>query len=158
MLGRTFGSRMPWHARTGSWENGSAAIASVRFIHPSFSLLKLSVAIRSASVGAETIPTAGRSLPTRCIDWGVWRARSNGALSTRTTGRSCLSTIPRERNETGGVSGKGTSDGDNVVLPTTTQLRILPTTPQLSRNPLNQKRWIFLANNSPLFKASSSAP
>jgi hypothetical protein len=69
-----------------------------------------------------------------------------------------LSTIPRGRNETGSASGKGTSDGDNAVLPTTIQLLILPTTAQLIRKSLNQKRWTFLANNSPLVKGALSAP
>lgn len=114
--------------------------------------------IQPASDAAAAITTGERSQPIRCIDKAVWRARSNGARSTRTTGGSCWSTIPREQNVTGSVSGKETSNGDNAVLPTTTQLRILPTTPQLSRKPLNQKRWIFLANNSPLVKGSPSAP
>jgi hypothetical protein len=69
-----------------------------------------------------------------------------------------LRTTPRERNETGSASGKGTNDGDNAFLPTTTQLRILPTTAQLSRKSLNQQRWIFLANNSPLVNTWVSAP
>jgi hypothetical protein len=149
---------MPWHARTGSWENGSAAIASVRFSLPSSSLLRPHVAIRSANGGAVAITTGGRSLPIRCIGKGVLRARNNGARSIRITGRSCSSTIPRGRNETGIASGKGTSDGDNAALPTTTQLQILPTTAQLSRKSLNQQCWIFLANNSLLVKGWLSAP
>jgi len=149
---------MPWHARTGSWENGSAAIASVRFSHPSSSLLRPHAAIRSANDGAAATTTGRRSQPIRCIDKGAWRARSNGAQSTRTTGRNYLSTTPRGRNETGNASGKGTSDGDNAVLPTTTQLQILPTTAQLSRKSLNQQCRIFLANNSPLVNRWLSAP
>jgi hypothetical protein len=149
---------MPWHARTGSWENGSAAIASVRFSHPSSSLLRPHAAIQSANGGAAVITTGGRSQPIRCIDRGAWRARSSGGPSIRITGRSCLSTIPRGRNETGSASGKGTRDGDNAVLPTTTQLQILPTTAQLSRKSLNQQCWIFLANNSPLGNVWLSAP
>ncbi len=152
-----FGNRRPWHARTGSWENGPAAIARKHFYHPSFSLLRLLVVTRPVSDGAVTITTGGRSPPIRCIGMGVWRARSNGARSTRTTGGSCLSTIPRGRNETGSASGKGTSDGD-AVLPTTTQLQILPTTAQPSRKPLNRKRRIRLANNSPLVNRWPSAP
>ena len=139
---------MPWHARTGSWENGSAAIASVRFSHPSSSLLRPHAAIRSANGGAAATTTGGRSPPIRCIDRGVWRARSNGARSIRVTGRGCSNTIPRGRNATGSASGKGTNDGDNAVLPTTTQLPILPTTAQLSRKSLNQRCGIFLANNT----------
>ena len=153
-----FGKGRPWHARTGSWENGFAAIASVRFSHPSSSLLRPPAAIQPASDGAVTITTGGRSPPIRCIGRGVWRARSNGARSTLTTGGSCWSKIPRGRNETGSASGKGTSAGDKAVLPTITQLQILPTTAQPSRKSLNQKRWIFLANNSLLVKGSPSAP
>ena len=142
----------PWHARTGSWENGPAAIARKHFSHPSFSLLRLLAAIQPASGDAVTITIGGRSPPIRCIGRGAGIARSNGARSIRATGSNCASTIPRGRNETGSANGKGTSDGDNAVLPTTTQLRILPTTAQLSRKSLNQKRRILLANNSPLVK------
>jgi hypothetical protein len=156
-VSRLHGSRCG-HARTGSWENEPAAIARKHFYHLSFSLLSPPAAIRPVSDGAVTTTTGGGSPPIRCIGRGVWKVRSNGARSTRTTGGSCWSKIPRGRNVTGSASGKGTSDGDNVILPTTTQLRILPTTAQLSRKSLNQKRWILLANNSLLVKRSPSAP
>ena len=89
---------------------------------------------------------------------GAWKARSNGARSIRATGSNCARSILHGRNETDSASGKGTSKGDDAVLPTTTQLWILPTTSQLSRNPLNLKRRLLLANNSPLVKGSPSAP
>ena len=148
----------PWRARTGSWENGSAVIARRHFCPPSSSLLRPHVAIRTANGGAAATTIGVRSQPIRCIDKGASRAHSNGARSTRTTGRSCWSTIPCGRNETGGVSGIGTNYGDNAVLPTTTQLQILPTTAQLSRKSLNRKRRMFLANNSPLVNRWLSAP
>ena len=88
----------------------------------------------------------------RCIDRCAWTARNNGVRNTRTTGRNWANGILRERNETGSVSGKGTSSGDNAVLPTTTQPQILPTTSQLSLKPLNLKPRLLLANNSPLVK------
>ena len=88
----------------------------------------------------------------RCIDRCAWTARNNGVRNTRTTGRNWANGILRERNETGSVSGKGTSSGDNAVLPTTTQPQILPTTSQLSLKPLNLKPRFLLANNSPLVK------
>ena len=142
----------------GSWENGSAAIASVRFSHPSSSLLRPLAVIKPASENAVTIIIGGNSPPIRCIGKGAGIAPSNGALSTRATGRSCWSTIPRGRNETGGASGKGMSDGDSAVLPTTTQLPILPTTAQLSRKPLNRLSRVRLANNSLLVNRWPSAP
>jgi hypothetical protein len=47
-----------------------------------------------------------------------------------------VSTILRGRNETGSANSKGTSDGGNAVLPTTTQLRNLPTTALWSKGRL----------------------
>jgi hypothetical protein len=52
------------------------------------------------------------------------------------------------RSETGSASSAETSDGDNGVLPTTTPLRVLPTTSQLSRKPVIPKIPVLLANNS----------
>ena len=148
----------PWRARTGSWENGSAAIAGVHFSHPSFSLLRPLAVIRPVSGDAVTI-TIGERLPLiRCIDRGAGTAPSNGARSIRVTGSNCANTIPSGRNGTGTANNKGMSDGGNAVLPTTTQLRILPTTTQLSRKPLNLKYRRLLANNSPLVKGWPSAP
>jgi hypothetical protein len=66
--------------------------------------------------------------------------------------------ILRGRNATGSANSKETKDGGNAFLPTTTQLQILPTTTQLSPKSLNQKRRVFLANNSPLVKGWPSAP
>jgi len=148
----------PRHARTGSWENGSAAIASVGFSHPSFSLLRLLAAIRPASGSAVTITIGERSPAIRCIARYARKARSNGARSIRATGCNCASRILSGRSETGSASGNGTSAGGSAVLPTTTQLEILPTTSQLPRKPLNLKHRLLLANNSPLAKRPPSAP
>jgi hypothetical protein len=139
----------------GSWENGSAAIASVRFSHPSFSLSRPLAVIRPASGDAAPITIAAKSLPILFIGKGAWIARSNGVQNTRTTGGDCASRTRCGRSETGSASGNGTS---NAVLPTTTQLQILPTTAQLSCKPLNLKRRLFLANNSPLVKGPPFAP
>jgi hypothetical protein len=83
------------HARTGSWENGSAAIASFHFSHPSFSLLRPFVVIRPVNGDAAAITIGGRSPPTQCIGRDAWRARSSGARSIRATGSNCASA---ERN------------------------------------------------------------
>jgi len=91
---------------------------------------------RPASVGAVTITIGRRLRPIRCIGKYAWTARSNGARSIRTAGRNCASRILHGRSETGSASGVGTSNGGNAVLPTTTQLQILPTTALWSKDRL----------------------
>ncbi|MBS1874985.1 MAG: hypothetical protein JSU00_17340 [Acidobacteria bacterium] len=148
----------PWRATTGSWENGSAAIARIHFIPPSFSLLRPPAVIQRASGNAVAITIDGKSQPIRCIGRDAWTALNNGAPSIRATGHSCLNRILHGRNGTGNASDTGTSNAVNAVLPTTTQLRILPTTAQIPRKLLNLNHHLFLANNSPLVNQSPFAP
>jgi hypothetical protein len=114
--------------------------------------------IQPASGNAAAITIDERSPPTPFIGRDAWIALNNGGPSIRATGHSCSNRILHEQNGTGSASGSGTSNAGNAVLPTTTQLRILPTTAQLSRKPLNLNHRPLLANNSPLVNRSPFAP